>query len=612
MKQSTSLLSLRRSRLVLGILVGCLISWVAAAQPGPTISLVLQDTPLGVALKLVAEQAGKKLQTYTPLDELVNVNLQDATLDTAVTTLLDRKPYMWALDNDVVHIFKSKHSTIPSASVPVPEPAVTAIPETPPVTRILALKKRKAEGILELVAKLSAKDVKIVADLPTNSLVMVGPEQQIAAVASLALEMDETPVAFAVTPPEEIITESFTLEYVTEFEDLEKSLSLILYGERLPDSGNAAATAHHDFQNQLLSALPALSAPGQLSATTGPRKEYYMLDKIRRVLLITTIRSKMDMIRRYFQQVNTPVPQVLIEAHIMALEDGTDRNLGINWNMQERWGAIYSSPEQRQTTTTGGGTGTDQGTQIGGGFFFGRWDLSNVTSVLRAVQEQNRGQILSQPRLMTLSGKTATIDISTQYPYKSSVTLNQTGTTQNVQFVNVGITLNVVPQVNLNADTVVMQLDPNVSDLVSLSADGPITTQRRTSTNVEVKNGETVVIGGLLRDEDSKGNKSVPFLSRIPLLGDFFKFSQKRKKRTNLMILITPRIVADCHAATVMSAPVVASLPLPLSAPVLLTPPESAPVAIPPANSKPQKATNETSEYQKRLEALRSKYLHHE
>ncbi|MBF0410266.1 MAG: type II secretion system protein GspD [Candidatus Riflebacteria bacterium] len=583
------------------------------SQEAVNVGLTLQDTPLEVALRLVAEQAGKKLEVHTPLNEIINVNIQNASPETAFNSILEGKPYMWAVENDVVHIFKGSVNT-PAVSDPVVTlPMEMAAPEKTIITRILPLKNRKAQSILDLVSRMAGRDSNIVADPPTNSLIMVGEESAIENVASLASNIDATPVAFEVASPEEIVSESFSLEYVIEFGDLEKNLSMILYGEEKTDE--AAVLKENYMNTPLQNVLPSIKSKPPVQ-NIGGKKEFYMLDKTRRVLLITATRSKMGMIRQYFNLINTPIPQVLIEAHIVALEEGTDRNLGITWNMQEKWGAIYSDGQLGGATRQ---TGTQQGqngvAQIGGGFLFGRLDLSNVTAVLQAIQDQNRGQILSQPRLMTLSGKVATIDISTKYPYKSSVTQNQVGTTQNVAFVDVGIVLNVLPQINKNAGTVVMQLDPNVSDLVSISSDGPVTTQRRTSTNVEVKNGETVVIGGLLRDEDVRLNKTVPFLSKIPILGEFFNYSQKKKKRTNLMILITPKFITDKYPTLSMPAADSAKLASSSLALSSILPQTKVKLPANPQQENKKTAVSENSkiqaqtDYQKRLEKLQEKYL---
>jgi general secretion pathway protein D len=159
-------------------------------------------------------------------------------------------------------------------------------------------------------------------------------------------------------------------------------------------------------------------------------------------------------------------------------------------------------------------------------------------------QAQNKGKILSQPKLMTLSGNEARIHIGTRYPYKASTTLNQSGgTAENIQYVDVGILLNVTPQVNTKSKTIVMKLSPEVSDVVGFRNDAPIITSRQTNTVVEVADGETVVIGGLLRDEDLKSKNGVPILREIPVIGEFFKYSNKSKNKTNLVIMITPRVV---------------------------------------------------------------------
>lgn len=592
---------------LLGFVLFCAFAASAVAQPAPAtgpggppasgmaspIGLVLQDTPLGVVLKLIADQAGQKLETHVPLNDVVSVDLQGETLESAMQKVLAGKPYMWAQDGGTIHVFKGWNPPEVAQSVPTAAP----IPEKPRVTRLFPLKKRKVDGVVSLLSRLGNKDVNIVADPPTNSLILVGTEEQIQVVASLALEIDEAPVTVEIALPEEIVSESFSLEYITDFSELEKSLNKILYGESILNDPAQNPERAAQVQDQIMAASQILDQ----SKPQEPRKEFFLLDKVRRILVITAARSKLEMIREYFRKVNTPISQVLIEAHIVALEDGADRSLGINWNAQEQWGAIYSDPNRRQNTLT---TNTgNTGTQIGGGFYFGRWDLSNVTSVLRAVEDKGRGQILSQPRLMTLSGKEAEINISTQYPYKSSVTMNQTGTTQNVQFVNAGIILTVTPQVNVSAGSIVMKVDPVVSDLVSLSADGPIVTQRKASTNVEVRNGETVVIGGLLRDESIRDTKVVPLLSKIPVLGEFFRFSQKKKKRTNLMILITPRIITVNSPPEGKPPELDSAFPSITGKPVHKSPP---PV---PENRLPEKPH---SEYQDRLDALRSKYLEKE
>lgn len=508
-------------------------------RPGqPTVELVLRDTTLGNALKLIAENNGYGFESQAPLDERVDVDMSGIGFDESVNRLLAGKPYNWVNENKILKVFKAvptfenPQQDILTAPMVQDYAVPAAIPVEPEHKQILVLKNRRPDEVVALMTPL-VKDVKLMADIRTNSILMSGSKEAIKETVAMANDLDGIQTIQGMEDRREYLSEVFTLDYVSDFDDLEKNLNFILYGSQQAQTNN---------QQQMQNQNQSLGGQVIEQPTVPVKKEYYLLDKIRRILMITAARDKMEIIREYFVRVNTPLPQVLIEAQIVALDDGFERSAGINW----AFGGSYQGPIRPTDKPLGTPEAIVGGTPIdpAEGFQFGQWNLSNLVATLEMAQAQNKGKILSQPKLMTLSGNEAKIHIGTRYPYKASTTLNQSGgTAENVQYVDVGIILNVTPQVNTKSGTIVMKLAPEVSDVVGFRNDAPIITSRQTSTLVEVADGETVVIGGLLRDEDLKSKTGVPILRDIPVIGEFFKFSKKSNNKTNLVIMITPRVV---------------------------------------------------------------------
>lgn len=500
----------------------------------PKVEMVLRDTPLGTALKMIAENNGYGFESQAPLDERVNLDISGAGYEESINRLLTGRPYNWSTENNTLRIFRA------SAAIETPQQLAPMMPSAPdfsaPVAepeekQILVLKNRRPDEVVALLTPL-VKDVKLMADIRTNSILMTGSKDAIKSTVTMAVDLDGIATVQGLEDKREYFSEVFSLDYVSDFEDLEKNLNFILYGSNQPINNPTAQV-----QSQTGPGGQMIEQP-----TIPVRKEYYLLDKIRRLLMITASRDKMDIIREYFVRINTPLPQVLIEAQIVALDDGFEKSAGINWN----FGGSYQGPIRPTANPLGTPEATAGGTTIdpAEGFEFGQWNLSNLIATLEMAQAQNKGKILSQPKLMTLSGNEARIHIGTRYPYKASTTLNQSGgTAENVQYVDVGILLNVTPQVNTKSGTIVMKLSPEVSDVVGFRNDAPIITSRQTDTIVEVADGETVVIGGLLRDEDLKSKSGVPILREIPVIGEFFRYSNKSRNKTNLVIMITPRVV---------------------------------------------------------------------
>ena len=170
----------------------------------------------------------------------------------------------------------------------------------------------------------------------------------------------------------------------------------------------------------------------------------------------------------------------------------------------------------------------------------------NVVGVLKALDQNGLLNILSTPNLLTSDNKEAEINVGENVPFQGGSTQSAIGTTTSIERKDVGILLKIKPQIS-EGDYIRMDISQEIS-LVKKDkgqAVDLVTTKRATKTNVVIKNGETVVIGGLIQDTEETGVSKVPFLGDIPGLGWLFKTTSHVRKKTNLMILLTPQIVKD-------------------------------------------------------------------
>ncbi len=170
----------------------------------------------------------------------------------------------------------------------------------------------------------------------------------------------------------------------------------------------------------------------------------------------------------------------------------------------------------------------------------------NVTAVLKALDKNGLLNILSTPNILTSDNKEAEINVGENVPFQGASTQSSTFTTTSVERKDVGIILKIKPQIS-EGDYIRMEINQEISQVKDFKGQAIdlVTTKRSAKTNVVVKNKETVVIGGLIQDTEENVTSKIPFLGDIPLLGWMFKTTSKVRKKTNLVLLLTPHIIKD-------------------------------------------------------------------
>lgn len=297
-------------------------------------------------------------------------------------------------------------------------------------------------------------------------------------------------------------------------------------------------------------------------------------DERANLIIVTDIPTNIYKIRQVIDKLDMRTQQVNIEAKIIETTLDKDDKLGINWTTQvtaraaarpttfpfdrkSKGGVWY--PQSDTTASAGDNIGTfpiDAGTAfpmaLPKNFTLGTLDFTSLQAVLQILKSKTNTKIISNPRITTLDNKEAKIVVATTF---SIPIYERNSTTGNVEITGyeekeLGITLSVTPQINPEG-YIVVKLEPEVSAFISFDTfdtsggtiQAPRFSVRKASTQVMVKDGETIVIGGLIKENISDTVVKVPILGDIPLLSLFFKKKEKSVDTTDLLFFITVNLV---------------------------------------------------------------------
>jgi general secretion pathway protein D len=210
-----------------------------------------------------------------------------------------------------------------------------------------------------------------------------------------------------------------------------------------------------------------------------------------------------------------------------------------------RWTQEQAFGQQGVTGQAGQGFGLQNANPALQGF---RYTLSggNLDLFVNALKSDSRFQVLSTPRIFTSNNTQAQINISQSIPYVLSQREDQFGNiTFNYAFQDVGIVLTVTPRITANG-YVTMDVIQTANDLQGFTTfNAPIVNQRQANTTVSVRDGETIILGGIIRSSVSSTVRKIPLLGDIPLLGNLFRTTDKSQVKTELLVFLTPRIVRN-------------------------------------------------------------------
>jgi general secretion pathway protein D len=333
------------------------------------------------------------------------------------------------------------------------------------------------------------------------------------------------------------------------------------------------------------------------SAATNPLtgQAFIVADTDTNSLLVTTNEKYAHQVKNMIKQLDEPVPQVLINGLVAEVNVTHGLNFGTQFSiMNQRTRLVPSgtvtgsiSSTGAVTSATGSATvtpfGSSGGSQFGinstvannaangnpSGFVFGLTE-ANIQAEVQALESSNRANVLSAPYILASANQQAAVVVGQEVPIITNSTITTQGTVVNTpSYQQVGVILEVTPYVNPDG-TVTLQVAPQVSQIeagtgvtVSPGVTAPIFEIQQAQTQVTVKDGQTIVIGGMIQNQKTKIVSKIPLLGDIPYIGPaLFSYTQDSNVKEELVIFLTPHIVPNAGQLHQMTKSVQGGLPM--------------------------------------------------
>ncbi|MEA2102525.1 MAG: type II secretion system secretin GspD [Thermodesulfobacteriota bacterium] len=380
----------------------------------------------------------------------------------------------------------------------------------------------------------SRAQIKIIPDERINSIIVMACEQEMKDVASLIEKMDIP------TPTGKEDVHVYYLEYARA-EDLAKVLT--------------------DFPT--VETQEAQKIKTKIPTTSSSKTKFKVSpDKDTNSLIIYadpyTYKNVVDTIKH----LDIPRKQVYVKALIMEVKTDKDFKIGVQWtafedfkydrhsNGTNKVGGVFATSPGGFTSMSNLPSGALLGV-VGQAITLGDGDSAitfpNMTSFINAMQTDTDVNILSTPQIITMDNKEAKIVVGSNVPYvtKEDTDVDSGNVVRIYDYRDVGVTLKLTPQINQEGN-ICMNMFQEITTLVEGHGEqeyAPTTLKRSAETIVTVKDGSTMVIGGLIGETLTLGETGVPFLRRIPVLGWLFKSKTKKREKTNLYIFLSPTII---------------------------------------------------------------------
>ncbi|MGQ0661350.1 type II secretion system secretin GspD [Sphingosinicella sp.] len=471
-------------------------------------------------------------------------------------------------------------------------------------TRVVGLNNAGAREIATALAELAPDGVSVVPVDSSNAIALRGDAAAVAQLASIAADLDRRALSgseIRVVFLEHAVAEQLLPVLQTLLGQAPAQSAAQPRASRRARTGTTpGAPAAGAAQVDSTAATPAPAAGGNSAVgTIGGRNAVVTRFEGANALVISATPDVQRTLGEVIRQLDVRQQQVLVEAIIVEISDVAAQQLGVQLflsglrgsnipfaitnysNITPNIGQLAGAFAARElggqtttvetadgtttTTTTGAATELIQGaasalSAINGGLVGAAVQNSNAIfgAIINAVRSDNQSNILSTPSIMTLDNQEARILVGQEIPITTGEALspNFDNAFRTVQRQNVGITLEVRPQINAGG-TIRLELRQEVSSIagpVSSTFRDLILNKREIETTITVDDGEIVGIGGLLDDNDRRTLDRIPLLGDIPVLGNLFRSRGRSRARTNLMVFIRPTILRSAQDARAMSA----------------------------------------------------------
>lgn len=270
-------------------------------------------------------------------------------------------------------------------------------------------------------------------------------------------------------------------------------------------------------------------------------------DESNNAILVMASAQDYQVIESALKRLDVIEAQVLIEASILEVTLSDELSYGLEWYIKNK--NVLNGRDGEALLDLGAGKGISS---VIPGFSYTLVGGSGVEAVLNALASDSKLNVISSPSLMVLDNRTARITVGDQVPVRTETATTEGGVIiESIQFKDTGVQLEVKPRINAG-DLITLDIRQDVTDAGSQDAATGQRSfrQRNIQSSIAIQSGETIMLGGLITENASEGESGVPVLSKIPLLGALFGRTTESNRRTELVVLITPKVVRTTDDAT--------------------------------------------------------------
>jgi general secretion pathway protein D len=329
--------------------------------------------------------------------------------------------------------------------------------------------------------------------------------------------------------------------------DLAATLTKLMGGSS-PASASQSSGPFADSRSGKQGATSTNAAP-VIMPDTGRSGVAITADETNNSLLVLASPQEYSGIEASLRKLDAPPLQVFLEAAIAEVTLTDNLQFGVQYS--------YLSGGQHSVTQSDNKTGAIASVFPGFSYMFTRG--TDIKAVLNTLADLTRVEVTSSPQILVLNNQTATLQVGDRVPIATEqavgVTTSNPAIVNSIQYQDTGVILKVTPRVN-HGGLVMMDIAQEVSEVsntTSSSIDSPTIQQRKINSSVAVQDGQTVALGGLIKDRHTKGSSGIPFLNKIPGLSVLFGDTTNNRTRTELIVLITPHVIENLNQARMVT-----------------------------------------------------------
>ncbi|MFQ6066199.1 MAG: secretin N-terminal domain-containing protein [bacterium] len=465
----------------------------ASSEKRPTlISLDVKQMDLQDVLRLIAEKANVNIIAGREVAGSITLRLKNVDLWQALKAVLEVSGFGYREENGIIRVGKLEE----------------LVKETPPlITEMIFLKYAKPEDVKKALQPLLSPSGTIEIDIQTNTLIIKDISENMEKIREMVTKLD--------TEPSPVLKKKrFQLNYINVEE--KKDILTEVLGNLLREEGE------------------------------------FFLDPLTNSIYMEAPSSRIRKVEEYFEGADGPPKRIMIKAEFVEVQISAEEELGIRW----RWMGAYEKYPLGATFRHEYVTRSDSGEAAhakepfttlatGMGIIFGSTE-QEFRGILDLLISEGKARLLSSPNIVTLEREEATIDVGDEHPYRVA-RLEEGAWVYDIKFITVGAKLVVTPHIK-EEKRIVLDIQPEVNELTAsppFEGAPPVVGTRKARTQIAVTDGETIVIGGLLRETQKETRAGVPFLSRLPILGSLFSHKTIKKEKTDLLVFITPYILPE-------------------------------------------------------------------